>query len=221
MEILSLNDDVDDSRAKKQIITAIKPAVKNENRVNVFVDKVFAFSLDIAQLVDEKLKQGQVLTDVELNRLKKISNFGKLYQRTLEWVLTRPRSVRETRDYLRRKQKQKPDYKIEDEAIDGVVERLVTKGYLDDEKFAEYYAENRFVNKGVSVKRLKMELMKKGVDMTIIEKVLAESGRDEVAEIRKMIAKKRARYTDEQLIQYLVRQGFSFELARNEVHGTD
>ena len=42
-------------------ITNIKQAVKNENRVNVYVDGKYSFSLDIAQLVDFKIKVGQDL----------------------------------------------------------------------------------------------------------------------------------------------------------------
>ena len=104
---------------------------------------------------------------------------------------------------------------------DKIIIRLIRKGYLDDEKFAEWYVENRFVKKGVSRKRLKMELMKKGVDKGIIDEVLG--GRDDEEEIRKMVARKRAKYTQEKLIAYLCRQGFSYQLAQSLVaaHGKD
>ena len=97
-----------------------------------------------------------------------------------------------------------------------VLSRLVSRGYVDDRKFAEFWAENRFVKKGVSRKRLKMELQKKGIKREIIDEVL--DGRDDEAELRKMIARKRAKYTDdEKLMAYLVRQGFSYDLARKLV----
>ena len=86
-------------------ITNLKQGVKNPERVNVFVDGVFSFSLDVAQVVDFKLKVGQEISEEKLAELKKASEFGKMYQRTLEWVLIRPRSVRETKDYLIRKLK--------------------------------------------------------------------------------------------------------------------
>ena len=73
------------------------------------------------------------------------------------------------------------------------------------------------MKKGISARRLKMELMKKGIKKEIIEKVLGDSVRNDEDEILKIIAKKRARYDDEKLIQYLCRQGFSYELARNLV----
>jgi regulatory protein len=106
---------------------------------------------------------------------------------------------------------------------DAIIERLIQKGYLDDFKFTEYYVENRFVKKGISKKRLQMELMKKGVSREIIEQVLEVSSRNDEEEIMKMIAKKRNKYDDEKLIQYLCRQGFHFETVRNlvQTYGTD
>ena len=87
-------------------ITNIKQGVKNPNRANIFVDDKYSFSLDISQVVDFKLKVGLEISDEQLAEYKSASEFGKLYQRTLEWVLIRPRSIRETRDYLVRKFKQ-------------------------------------------------------------------------------------------------------------------
>ncbi|MBQ9020256.1 RecX family transcriptional regulator [Candidatus Saccharibacteria bacterium] len=202
----------------KYKITDLKPAVRNERRVNVFLDGEFSFSLDVAQVVEFKLKRGMMLSEMELRKLRKASNFGKLYQRTLEWVLMRPRSVRETGDYLRKKKYQRPEYEISDEDIGAVIGRLVSKGYLDDAQFARYYVENRFVKKGVAKKRLMMELREKGVAEDLIVMAFDEVGRNDREEIMKIIAKKRRRYdTDEKLIAYLVRQGFDFELARSSV----
>ena len=70
------------------------------------------------------------------------------------------------------------------------------------------------------MKRLKMELMKKGVSKEIIEEVLADSPRNEEEEIKKVILKKRAKYDDEKLIAYLVRQGFEYDLVRELVRQT-
>ena len=193
-------------------VTDLRQGVKNPNRVNVFVDGKFAFSLDMTQVVDYKLKVGQVLTEEELTECKRASEFGKLYQRALEWVLMRPRSERELNDYLYKKIYEK---KLDKNYIKTIFERLKEKGYVDDRKFAKYWAENRFVKKGISQKRLRMELIKKGIAKEIIEEVL--DGRNDEEEIDKIIAKKRAKYDDEKLISYLCRQGFSYQLAQSRV----
>ena len=196
------------------IISDLKQGVRNPNRVNVYVDGVYVLSLDVTQVVDFKLKIGKELTDEELTELKRASEFGKLYQRALEWMLMRPRSEKEVYDYLYKKIYEK---KLDRKYIDVVIQRLKAKKYVDDRKFAEYYVENRFVKKGISRKRLMMELAKKGVHREIIAEVL--DGRDDTEEILKIIAKKRNKYDDEKLIQYLCRQGFNYDLVKKSVEG--
>ena len=251
MEIISLKDEAPEKTRKSGNfgseerrddlfrITALKQGVKNPNRVNVFVNDKFLLSLDVAQVVDYKLKVGKELSEQELSELKKASEFGKLYQRTLEWVLIRPRSEKEVRDYLFKKSRNIPrghfatngervsevshvttgrDERVRGEVSglsDKVLERLSVRGYLDDRVFAKYYVENRFVKKGISKKRLRMELMKKGVSREIIDEVL--DARDDKEELLKMINKKRAKYDDEKLIEYLARQGFPYDLAKETV----
>lgn len=210
---VGLDEPGDDSaRLSKLVITDLRQGVKNPNRVNVFVDGKFSFSLDVSQAVDFKIKVGREISEEEILEFKKASEYGKLYQRTLEWTLLRPRSEKEVNDYLCKKIYEK---KLDKNFINSIVEKLKEKKYLDDAKFAEWYAENRFVKKGVSKKRLKMELMKKGISQETIEEVLEK--RNDEEEILKMMAKKRGKYTDEKLIAYLVRQGFSYNEAKKAV----
>lgn len=196
-------------------ITDLKQGVRNPDRVNVYVDGKFLFSLDVSQVVDLGVKVGLEISEDELTEFKRASEFGKLYQRALEWVLMRPHSEKECRDYLRRRIFER---KLDKNYIDKIVEKLNDKRYLDDCRFAEWYVENRFSKKGVSTKRLKMELLKKGVSKDIIEQVLKDSSRNDREELEKMITKKRFRYPDdEKLTAYLVRQGFPYDLVRELV----
>lgn len=263
MKIYKLKDEVNEGRdevgqvfdgdgVKGGIkITEIKAGVKNPERVNVYVNGKYALSLDVAQVVDYKLKIGMVIDEEKLEELKKASEFGKEYQRALEWVLMRPRSEREVRDYLAKRRMTKEAKKrkagwdrdreiaeaiarggdatslqkkakrireaggIKYDFDDLILERLVERGYVDDKRFAEWWVENRNVRKGTSQKRLKMELVKKGVGLGIVDEVLG--GRNDSDEIEKIIAKKRSKYTDEKLIQYLCRQGFPYDLVREKV----
>ncbi len=211
-------------------ITKLTPGVKDPNRVNVFLDNHFAFSLDLAQVVDLDVKVGQKVNSERLKTLQSASEFGKLYQRTLEWVLTRPHSVRETQDYLKRRkikrkqlnrqrerEERRPLPELQDEMMQQVVERLLEKGYLNDQKFAKFFVENRYVRRGISQRRLRMELKRKGVDDESAKIALETVPRPEDEEVLKVIKKKRKKYNDFQLIGYLVRQGFDFQRAKNAV----
>ena len=166
-------------------ITDIRQGVKNPERVNVFVDDAFSFSLDISQVVEFWLKVGMEISEEELAKFKNASDFGKLYQRALEWVLIRPRSEKELNEYLHKKIYEK---KLNKNYIDLIIDKLKEKKYVDDRGFAEWYVENRFVKKGVSKKRIQMELMKKGISKDIIDEVL--DVRNDEEEILKIIAKK-------------------------------
>ena len=212
MEIYKLSGRVSDDTVPNFVITDIRQGVKNPNRANIFINDKYTFSLDISQVVDFKLKVGLRISEEELAEYKKASEFGKLYQRTLEWVLVRPRSEKELYDYLYKKIYEK---KLDKNYINTIIDRLKNKKYVDDVKFARYYVENRFVKKGISRKRLKMELMKKGISKEIIDE--AVGARDDEEEILKIIAKKRAKYDNDKLIQYLCRQGFSYQLAQSLV----
>lgn len=188
-------------------ITKLKQGVKNPERINVFINNEFSFSLDEVQIVDLGIKVGRIISSKELSELKKEGEFSKLYQRTLEWVLMRPRSVRETKDYLYRKLGKNNETNAK-----RIIERLSSRGYLDDEKFARWYVENRFLKKGISQKRLTVELVKKGVEKTVIDEVL--DTRNDEEEVLKIIEKKRKKYDKEKMMAYLCRQGFSYDLVK-------
>jgi regulatory protein len=89
---------------------------------------------------------------------------------------------------------------------------LIKKGYVSDVKFADFWVRNRFVRKGVSVRKLRSELLAKGVSSSVIDETLAATERSDEDELAKVIAKKRARYSDDiKFMQYLARQGFSYD----------
>lgn len=209
-------------------ITAITPQKKDPNRINVMVDGTYRFSLDIFQYADLGIKIGREYTDEELTTLEQESTFGKLYARTLEYCLMRPHSAKEVRDYLYRKTRDSRtktgDVKkgVLPEITDRVFDRLVAKGYIDDEKFARYWVENRNMTKGASKRKLQAELQAKGVSRAVIERLLSESLRTDEAEIMKVIAKKRKRYPDDQkLMLYLARQGFSYDDIKQALQQSD
>ena len=207
-------------------VSDIREAVRDKNRVNVYIDDKFFCSLDIAQVVDLHVKIGRELNNEELEELKRASDFSKFYNRALEFTLMRPHSSKEVRDYLKRKtldrkvrvKNQKTgEYKTvlkqgyDQSLVEPVYKRLEERGYINDRRFAETWVENRNITKGSSLKKLRLELAQKGISQSIVEEVLAETDRDDAAELRKIIARKAKKYPDEQkLIQYLMRQGFNY-----------
>lgn len=203
-------------------ITDLSAQQKHPNRINVSVDGKYRFSLDIAQIGQLGIKIGKQFSQADIDQMTVESDYSKLYSRALEYTLLRPHSAREIKDYLWQKTRakkyrsRKGDIKeregVSQEIADRVFARLSERGYIDDEKFANFWVENRNQSKGISRRKLVAELRAKGVESSLIEAALSSIDRDDVAEIVKIIAKKRSRYPDDQkLIQYLARQGFNYD----------
>ena len=136
------------------MVTDIKQAIKNPNRANIFVNGKYRFSLDIFQLTQLNVKIGAKFSKVEIENLEQQSEFGKLYALALNYCLMRPHSEKEIRDYLwkktlNRKLKNHKTGKFYDKkgvsklSVEQVLDRLIEKKYINDEKFARFWIENR------------------------------------------------------------------------------
>lgn len=194
-------------------ITAIRQQVKNPERVSIFVDERYSFSFSLDELVKYGLKNNQELTGAEVKKYKKISADGKLRARALEWLLNRPHSERELRDYLYRK-------KAEPDQIENLVSEFTAKGYLNNAKFAIWFTELQS-RRGKSDRAIRAELFKKGIGREQVEAALTTTAGDELTRLRAMIAKKgklnRYRADPQKFMKYLVSQGFSWQLVKQEL----
>jgi regulatory protein len=194
-------------------ITALKQQVKNLERVSIFVDEMYSFSLSLDELIKHKLKKDTELSPGDVKKFKKISADGKLRGRALEWLLNRPHSEREFRDYLYRK-------KAEPEQIDGLVNELTERGYLDNAKFAVWFSELQ-ARRNKSDRQIKAELFKKGIGREVVAETLEQGSGDEAARLKLLIEKKSklSRYKNDKqkLAKYLTAQGFSWQAVKQEL----
>jgi regulatory protein len=199
-------------------ITSISIQQRDKNRVNVSVDGKYRFSLDFSQLAELGVRVGNEYTDGQLDELENESQFGKLYMRALEYSLMRPHSQYELSQYLYRKTRDTLTKSgsvkkgVSKALTERVYDRIIERGYVNDTSFAEYWIENRQLRKCISQRKLQAELAAKGVDRSIVERLLNNTERSDEDEIQKILLKKANRYDDElKLIAYLARQGFSYD----------
>lgn len=197
-------------------ITSIKQQVKNPERASIFLDGKYSFSLSLNELVTEKLKIGQELDEPEQKRLKKVSDDGKLKGRALEWVMTRPRSTREFKDYMFRK-------KADPDLAQKLITEFTDRNYLSDLSFTNWLIDMRR-RQGKSERAIRAELSKKGVPRDTVQEVMQDSG-DELKRLKELTAKKQklSRYKadPQKLMQYLARQGFAYDDIKIVLSGTD
>lgn len=184
-------------------ISKVSPAVKTAGRYNIYVDGKYSFSLDELQLVQNGLHSGLEISEAQLEQLKSESDFGKNYIRAVDLISRRLRSEREIRDYAFRKQWTKSN-------TERVVERLKARGYLNDRRFAELFFSSRHQSGRYSLKRIRLDLVKKGISSDIIDNLCRANG--DSAALLKLINKRINKYDDEnKLIAYLARNGFRYD----------
>ena len=199
-------------------ITDIKPQVKKPGYYNIFVDGKFSLALSELDLASNALKVGQVLNPSELNDLHKTYTSSKCYHYALRYLATRPRSIKEMRDYLLRKQFSEVD-------IDLSITKLVQQNYLNDHDFARLWVDNRMRLNPKSSSVLKAELIKKGVDKDIISEAVANvSHQDQLSSLISIIESKahQTRYAQKQkMIELLARKGYSYGLIKEALESTN
>ena len=184
-------------------ISKVSPTVKTAGRYNIYVDGKYSFSLDELQLVQNGLHSGLEISEAQLEQLKSESDFGKNYIRAVDLISRRLRSEREIRDYAFRKQWTKSN-------TERVIERLKARGYLDDRRFAELFFSSRHQSGRYSLKRIRLDLVKKGISSDIIDDLCQANG--DSAALLKLIKKRINKYDDEnKLIAYLARNGFRYD----------
>ncbi len=194
-------------------ITAIKQQAKRQDRYSIFVDDTYSFSLSELGLINSGLNVGQEVNKAQLDELQNTAKLDKAYNQALNLLARRPRSEWELRDYFKRKG-------YDETCAGSVLAQLRERGFVDDLAFGRAWVENRRLLKATSKRRLQQELRQKRLADDIIEQVLAEDETDERAVLRELVARKRqqARYQDNlKLMQYLSRQGFSYDLIKEAI----
>lgn len=81
-------------------VTKIAQQVKRQDRYSIYIDGAYLFSLNEYQLANSGLRSGKELSQEEVDNFAKESQFGKAYERSLNYVMIRPRSEKEIEDYL-------------------------------------------------------------------------------------------------------------------------
>jgi len=195
-------------------ITAIEAQKRGKERVNVFLDGTFAFSLGIEVAAEQGLHLGQVLSDPQIEKLASVDLFGKCLNAALRFLSYRPRSEAEIKMRLRRK--------FEEQTIDRVILHLKAGHMVDDVAFAQFWMENRESFSPRSKRMLKLELRLKGIEPEVIADVVDGIDEEEAAY---RAAERRARpWAKEErndfrkkLGAFLGRRGFSYEVANRVI----
>lgn len=193
---------------KLETITDLQPQKRNKDRLNVFIDGEYAFS--VSSMLGSSLKVGQRLTADEVRKIKVSDSFDKAKQMSFRYLSYRPRSTAEVRNYLHGKG-------FDPMVVDRVIDKLLHRDYLDDVAFTHYWIDQRQTHSPRGVLALRHELLKKGVPPTLIDAAVDEV--DEKDAALRAVERKTDRWAKlpkqqfrRKISGFLERRGFSYTI---------
>lgn len=195
-------------------VTRVSPQQATAERMNIYLDGRYAFSMSVRALTEHPVSVGDHLSEADITRLRNADEPDRAVFAALNLLAHRGRSEKELRQRLRQKG-------FTPDAIDEAIRRVVDWGYLDDERFAAAWVEQRQTSRPRSRRALAYELREKGVDREIIETTIDEAEIDEVTDARRLAAdkwrKERGLEPDkrrQRTAAFLARRGYGWDVAR-------
>ena len=151
--------------------------------------------------------------------MKKKSKIDKnIFDLVFRFSTSRPHSEKEVIDYLKRKNQSEKE-------TSRIIKKLKKLAVINDEAFTSWFLLSRQkANKGK--KLIQMELVQKGVDKEIINKIVNASEVTEIDLAQKCLEKKIKNINlkdkidfkvKNNLIRYLISRGFEYEISKKAI----
>lgn len=170
----------------------------------LFLDGDFAFSVSPEAFAQAGLRVGQALDEAAVAELRAQSDFKKAKDKALTLLSYKQYTSAELEKRLR-------DH-VPPEAASLAVERMESLGLINDDDYAQRYAQ-RLAARGMGERRIRMEMRQKGLPQETIDFVLSHLEMDGAGEARALLEKKYPLWREDEKIRRrayaaLVRRGF-------------
>jgi regulatory protein len=150
-----------------------------------------------------------------------MDTLDKFYERTLRFLSFRPRSEKEIRDYLKKKNS-------DDLTSKKIIEKLKEHKFLNDEEFAKWWIEQRTRVKPRADRVIKFELKQKGIDPFIIEELIGDNEKSDFDKAFALAEKRMKRLEKiedkkivfEKLGRFLASKGFNYDIIKEVIDRT-
>jgi len=199
---------------KLNIITKIEEQKRNKDRVNIYIDDEYAFSLSREVLIKEGIKLKEKVDIEKIKKAAKEDNYMKCKSAALRIIERTHKTEKEIRERLLKR-----EYDIE--TINRTISFLKEYNLLNDENYAKMYIKDKSKSQGK--KKIKYDLLRKGLDDNLIEKEIAKIDSDEEEDIAYNLANKkynilRKRENDnyklsQKLYRFILSKGYSYDIA--------
>lgn len=192
-------------------ITDVAPLDKKRRKV--YIDGQYAFPLYLSELRKYNIETGTTLEESVYDDICSLL-MRRVRERILYLIADYDRSEQNIRQKI-----SMAGYR--GSFVDDAIDSLKEYGYIDDLRFARYYAESMRDTKGRSAFAISRSLYEKGISRDVIDTVMGELDIDEEAQILKALSSRgynedNIRQIDDKerqkLISFLMRKGFSYDL---------
>ena len=198
------------------IITKIEVGKRNKERVNIYIDEEYAFSISAELIYKENIK---VKDKIDVDSLKKLAdedNYIKCKNTALKTIERTYKSEKELAQKLALKG-------YDDHIINRTINFMKEYNLLNDNNYATMYVKDK--SRNIGKKKIKYSLLQKGIDEEIIE--LEKINNDEVKAIVYEMALKKykvfsKRENDnykltQKLYRFLMGKGYDYDLIKDVV----
>lgn len=135
---------------------------KAKHRYSIFLDDVFSFGIQESVLIKFNLRKGLDLDEKTISDIKSAEILAKAFSIALNYVSYQERTVRQVENRLKEDQFPK-------EVIDKVLQMMIKKNYINDQRFANLYIQTHITNSNYGPKKFSYKLKMLGIDADIID----------------------------------------------------
>ena len=179
----------------------------NGNKVHIYIDGEYTLTLYDDYWYGAGFSENQEISDDELASLKEEAGFRSAYEKGIQYLSMRSYSEKELYNKLK--------LKFGAESAQRAIDKLLYRGYIDDEAYAISFARHLFEVKKYDVRRISYELRQKGVSPEFVDNALKTLDNEPIQRIIDIIGSKYINsISDEKsrkrIVNRFVRMGYSF-----------
>lgn len=192
-------------------ITSAEKNKKNRDRMSIYIDGQFAFTIGEEDFLSLNLYEKKEITAEELDYIKNTINFRSAKAAAVKYLSMKLRTEKEVRQKLH-------EEGYDSANIEKVIEELKAIGYINNKLYAQKYVFDRSKLKPKSKKLLKLELQSRGISPEIADEVLEDWNIDEAVIAEELVKKKFGKYDlrDEgirkKVFMFLNHRGYNHEV---------
>lgn len=169
-------------------IQEISPQKRKKDRYNIYTDDGFLMSLSAETIVREKLKEGSVLSDETIARLKEEDTYVYAKELAANYLSYSPRTKKRLTDYLTGKG-------IDRQTAERAAELMERYGYIDDGAYAREMI--RCYSSKLGKRAIRNKLLQNGVESALADAALEQlPEEDERESAQRLVEKLREKYKD-------------------------